>query len=533
MVSVANDRGAPSTKRYRRRRRGQRYALLACFVAPIAMIRTTCAFVMSSRNCNRVWRLASTRLHSDNPLDNLMEDLLSGAKQPQTADPILLETTDGGWRTIDWNNVNASSSEPIIPPSPVDVVMIRDRFVYLKRDDQLRLPGSQISGNKARKMHSLNKLPDQDFPVCLVSYGGPQSNAMLALAAIVRFQNEKLGLGPDHAKRKRFVYYTRKLPRFLRNQPNGNLFRALSLGMELVEVSAQEYTGLFGGDWGGKSQAPKSLQAPVVGDSVWVCTAKPTTLLTISVFTNGKNGVCMRVANDLYISIFACRQVPQGGACGMAKAGTELLAKEIVSFWAKRGGDDKPLSVCVPGGTCSTAVLLHRAIQKLLKASPNDKLDIVVVVVPCIGDDAYARRQMMALNTQTGGQTDDIPVVMAPSPNYSYYTQQSTKKIAGYYKTFGEPDAAILETFREIRDEHVVLDLLYGAPSWTIMLRHWRTKAEKGHSFDPTAPLAGRDIMYVHSGGLEGISSQLLRYRHKGLIDLDEIQLPGRNSDIA
>jgi 1-aminocyclopropane-1-carboxylate deaminase len=209
----------------------------------------------------------------------------------------------------------------------------------------------------------------------------------------------------------------------------------------------------------------------------------------------------------------------------MAQAGTELLAKEIVSFWKNRG-KGKPLSVCVPGGTCSTAVLLHRSIQKLLEASP-DKLDIAVVVIPCVGDDAYARRQMMGLNTQTGGSTGDIPAILAPSPYESYF---GLPKRNGYYN-FGEPDASILETFRELRDEHeVVLDLIYGAPSWTIMLRHWRTEAETGSPFDPSAPLAGREVMYVHSGGLEGISSQLLRYRHKGLIDSDEIQLPGRPS---
>jgi 1-aminocyclopropane-1-carboxylate deaminase/D-cysteine desulfhydrase-like pyridoxal-dependent ACC family enzyme len=212
----------------------------------------------------------------------------------------------------------------------------------------------------------------------------------------------------------------------------------------------------------------------------------------------------------------------------MAEAGTRLLAREIVSFWSKRG-KGRPLSVCVPGGTCSTAVLLHRAIRELQSEAENDAvLDIEVVVIPCIGDDAYARRQMMALNAQTGKQAEDIPTIMAPSANDSYFGQ-STQKQNGYF-AFGEPDLSILSTFQEMGDEHqLVLDLLYGAPSWTIMLRHWRTKQDPEFPFEKNAPIAGREIMYVHSGGLEGISSQLLRYKHKGLIDLDEIQLPGRN----
>jgi hypothetical protein len=209
-------------------------------------------------------------------LDDLMEDLLNNdnAHGSQNVSSVAAGMPEdipaGGWRSIDWKAQKSNIKQPVISPSPVDVVMVRDRLVYLKRDDQLRLPGSQISGNKARKMLALNDLAKEDFPTCLVSYGGPQSNAMLALAAIVRFQNEKAGLGTDDPDRKRFVYYAKKLPRFLRNQPNGNLYRALALGMELVEVSAEEYKDLFGGDWGGQSEAPKSLQAPVPSDSVWV-----------------------------------------------------------------------------------------------------------------------------------------------------------------------------------------------------------------------------------------------------------------------
>ena len=78
----------------------------------------------------------------------------------------------------------------------------------------------------------------------------------------------------------------------------------------------------------------------------------------------------------------------------------------------------------------------------------------------------------------------------------------------------------------------VVLDLLYGAPSWTMLLRHFATEPttrdDSTSTLDPKAPLAGREIMYVHSGGLEGIVSQLNRYLYKGLVDLEEVQLPGR-----
>ena len=81
--------------------------------------------------------------------------------------------------------------------------------------------------------------------------------------------------------------------------------------------------------------------------------------------------------------------MPQGGACSIAEPGSDVLAKEIIDFWSSNG-KGMALAVCVPGGTCTTALLLHRSIQKLMRkeSSENKKaLDIRVVVIPCVGDD--------------------------------------------------------------------------------------------------------------------------------------------------
>jgi hypothetical protein len=280
----------------RRQQRQLRSTTSIIFLIAVTMLQTARGFISASSS-RALITPSSTRLFSN--LDDLMEDLLNNDNAHGSRNISSVTTTGmprespaGGWRSIDWNAQKANIKQPAISPSPVDVVMVRDRLVYLKRDDQLRLPGSQISGNKARKMLALNDLAKEDFPTCLVSYGGPQSNAMLALAAIVRFQNEKAGLGPDDPERRRFVYYAKKLPRFLRNQPNGNLYRALSLGMELVEVSAEEYKDLFGGDFGGQSEAPKSLQAPVPRDSVWV---RSVSLIYLSIYLSLslKNAACV------------------------------------------------------------------------------------------------------------------------------------------------------------------------------------------------------------------------------------------------
>lgn len=219
-------------------------------------------------------------------VDQLLSDLSSGNKHTAAT-----ASENDGWTNYDWTTLNIWTTKP----SPVEERMILGRRVFVKRDDLLRLRGSNISGNKARKMLTLNEIPADEFPECLVSYGGPQSNSMLALAAVINYKNRELVLEGDEScfngpastsqltpskesadagstKEKRFVYYTKKLPRFLRNQPSGNLFRAKTLGMELIEVSRQEYNDLFDSDSGASPRPPLGLDPPLPGNSMWVRT---------------------------------------------------------------------------------------------------------------------------------------------------------------------------------------------------------------------------------------------------------------------
>eukprot|EP00549_Striatella_unipunctata_P026040 CAMPEP_0118720420 /NCGR_PEP_ID=MMETSP0800-20121206/30098_1 /TAXON_ID=210618 ORGANISM="Striatella unipunctata, Strain CCMP2910" /NCGR_SAMPLE_ID=MMETSP0800 /ASSEMBLY_ACC=CAM_ASM_000638 /LENGTH=290 /DNA_ID=CAMNT_0006628053 /DNA_START=268 /DNA_END=1140 /DNA_ORIENTATION=- len=288
--------------------------------------------------------------------------------------------------------------------------------------------------------------------------------------------------------RKRFVYYTRKLPRFLRNQPNGNLLRAISLGMELREMHPAEYDKLFTFSMNMK-YPPPSIEAPVKGNSLWV---------------------------------------PSGAACGVAISGCRLLSREIYEFWEQHG-KGRPLSVCLPSGTCTTGLFLHREMTKLVRENKSE-MDIKVVVIPCVGDDTYAVRQMMDLDRSTGGsgQPDDLPDVLTVVKNEN---SKDRRQKFGKYFTFGKPTKTLLDIYVELKDDHgLLVDLLYGAPAWGLLFQHWRTHREshpglfEGARTDDSCPIAGRQVMYVHSGGLEGISSQLVRYKHAGMINAKEIQ---------
>ena len=435
-----------------------------------------------------------------------------------------------GWiqlTKIKYNDLNTilETSSSNQSTSPVDVyhnIKGRSNF-WIKRDDLLKLSPSGISGNKARKMWAINHISISQFPQCIVSYGGPQSNSMLALAAIVNSKNREYikatrdedcnniddedsamanaaATGPY-----RFVYYTKTLPRFLKKQPNGNLFRALSLGMELIQITPQEYRALFEEYCDNLNrQPPMDLQPPIMGNSLWI---------------------------------------PQGGAFSSAIVGAYQQARDIYSFW-KQHGEGRSLSVCVPGGTCTTALLLHHGLKQLQEQEGTeidfdnnddipDPMDVQVVVIPCVGDASYARRQMMSLNVEIGADPSDIPTILSPEPEIS--TKSASSRAQKYF-TFGQPHEEILDTFQSLRDDHdIVVDLLYGAPSFAIIWRHLEQEQQQEQPllsmdvlFDPNQPLAGREIMYVHSGGLEGISSQLLRYKYEGMVEIDEVQLPGR-----
>ena len=160
------------------------------------------AFVPVERNSIRIRRCCTlaSKLHSDNlSADEWKLDFQSLDQK-------------GNWMQVDWNPIFTQQTQthflehstshnndhmfhrPTLSPdqpSPVEVVVVRDRIVYIKRDDLLRLRSSHVSGNKARKLLGLNEMSLQEFPRAVVSYGGPQSNAMVAIAAIVNSKNRE------------------------------------------------------------------------------------------------------------------------------------------------------------------------------------------------------------------------------------------------------------------------------------------------------------------------------------------------------
>ncbi|UCM99769.1 1-aminocyclopropane-1-carboxylate deaminase [Sulfurimonas sp. SWIR-19] len=109
--------------------------------------------------------------------------------------------------------------------SPLSKIILEEREFFVKRDD---LIDPCLAGNKYRKLYTLLNTPDHIYDT-LISYGGTQSNAMLALAALCQ------------KKKWKFLYYTKKLSATQKEEHSGNYAHALKLGMQHREIENDFY----------------------------------------------------------------------------------------------------------------------------------------------------------------------------------------------------------------------------------------------------------------------------------------------------
>lgn len=278
--------------------------------------------------------------------------------------------------------------------SPISSIVVRGREFLVKRDE---LIDPYLAGNKYRKLYTLLQTPRQNYHT-IISYGGTQSNAMLAIAALCK------------AKGWRFVYYTKELSKTQKQEQGGNFEKSLELGMLHQELQGEHYRDFIA-----------------------------------SVRLNFDPHVCF---------------IDQGGADKNAKAGVQMLAKEIqestLAFEA----------IATPSGTGTTALYLAHALP-----------EYTVYTTPCIGDAHYLQEQMVRL--------EDIPKNLLILENEKKYH-------------FAKPYKEFLELYAELLEAGVEFDLLYAPGMWKSLLEQTDQK-----------------ILYIHSGGISGNKSMLKRYSKK------------------
>jgi 1-aminocyclopropane-1-carboxylate deaminase/D-cysteine desulfhydrase-like pyridoxal-dependent ACC family enzyme len=109
--------------------------------------------------------------------------------------------------------------------SSISKLNLEGRVFYVKRDD---LVDPYLAGNKYRKLYSLLQTPSDKLN-SIVSYGGTQSNAMLAIAAMCKSKGWK------------FTYYTKPISQIQKEENRGNYFHSIKLGMQHIEIDQELY----------------------------------------------------------------------------------------------------------------------------------------------------------------------------------------------------------------------------------------------------------------------------------------------------
>ena len=107
-------------------------------------------------------------------------------------------------------------------PSLFEKISFKNKDFIIMRDD---LSHPILSGNKARKLAYILDEPAKYSHInTIVSFGGNQSNFMLAMSQLAKLKNWS------------YHYWVRPLPHFLKSKKQGNLDLALKNGMQLFET---------------------------------------------------------------------------------------------------------------------------------------------------------------------------------------------------------------------------------------------------------------------------------------------------------
>lgn len=368
-----------------------------------------------------------------------------------------------------------------LSPSAKKIFFLRDDLLQLSNPRLHRLPQDEaeqvpeqandfISGNKIRKFYSLYKKLEGDssqFPRLIQSYGGAQSNAMLALARISSWGSA------------RFVYYTNKLPTFLSNAPNGNLKRALECGMQLVELDSVAYQDVVR-DQAMSTHCLAYNNNANQGDTMWV---------------------------------------KQGGSLEEARIGAQSLASDILSFCQSqtaKGPRRCQWKVIFASGTGVTALATAEELRLLRSSQHNicdnnnnndiendnedededglDKMDIEIVAMPCLGT---AESLRIDLSKISNIPIKNLPLTVLESPPNSPKPRH-----------FAKPCKEHFDIWKSIISDTGIenFDLVYTPRAFELLF-------DKESWWDDDAV----NILYYCCGGSEGNDSMLARYKYLGI----------------
>jgi 1-aminocyclopropane-1-carboxylate deaminase len=273
-----------------------------------------------------------------------------------------------------------------------------------------------------------------------------------------------------------FIYYiARPVPQHVRRQKGGNFYDAMQAGMEIRHVSSEIYDRVF---------KENPLTSPLVF-----------------------------IRNDIsHLSEDQFLYIPQGGAWPGAEDGIRELAYELdaqLRDMRELGRLTFPYTrplVFLGSGTGTTALYLAKHLAHAAR----------IVAVPVAGSSEYLVQQMRAL--------DVTAATLEPSTGPSEFAGFPEVIRPRIRSTFADIRAEKLAMWRELEragEGRIHFDLVYGPPAWEEL---WLALDEGRLQRDC-------DIVFLHTGGLEGNKSMLNRFTFKGLMTSYEFQDLNTNSE--
>ena len=158
--------------------------------------------------------------------------------------------------------------------------------------------------------------------------------------------------------------------------------------------------------------------------------------------------------------------IPEGIACKQAEIGFKTQASEIFSFMLK---NKITFDIFLPSGSGTAAAYLAKNLS-----------ECAVYTTPCVGGVEYLKEQIFSLDLNSK--------VRILEPALKCY--------------FGDLKREFYDIWQELKEQcGIDFELIYDPLGWLTLLANLKTFKNP--------------ILYIHQGGLGGLSSQLARYERK------------------
>ncbi len=354
-------------------------------------------------------------------------------------------------------------------------VQILEKKIFIKRDDLLDFGITGFNGNKARKFLSLL---DSQYEV-FVSFGGNQSNAMQVLAALAK------------ARGKEFFYITSEPPKFLRTSPMGNFAFGLAHNVRYVFAPA-----------GSRVEVLENLAREVFAQQY-----KRYGERALFIPQGGSEELAMRGMRELVREL--CEMIESKASSDIAES-KKSKALDSDNVWSRSGGNGgfAPIDDTQEQRSCNTIMLFITAGSGVSARS-------------------FVRAQCEMRRECDNGQCES-----KNAGDMELITLCCAGEIGGVGRTlcadfaFGSLQAEVWAMYHKLLAQGIEFDLLYDCVGFVLLER----ALEQGYFSDEDL---AKPWVFVHSGGLLGNASQILRYERKfGVSFLHAQKIPHKKNPL-